>query len=229
MGDFWMNSKGQIFTVGMVVIGLSLFVIFAYFLTVQESSIVLFDKSSSTQLENFINAAGKRNDWLNETWRQADRQVRMYVNITWAGVAGPDFVIMDLSFSPCVGDCLGRVIVTNTSNDPVAYTILGSGSSGQIQMFETFDAGNLDREYIIYYNDSVMSITNVVPPALLIGQSSELFLPLDNLCRHSDTFYETVNVGFDCLAGLNSTASSELNYTISFRAPDLQYEGTISP
>jgi len=227
-----MIRKGQVLTIGIVVIGLSLFLVFTYLTTIRETSVLLSDQSSAMLLEDFINSAEDRNAWLNQAWYSADKEYRKQFSLFYT-LPPPNppvaSVIVGVNFPSCPsGDCMSFINVTDLSNSLVPFTISGPGTSGTVTITQTFN--NLQtRFYYFYYNDSGVQLSIVSPNFVLTSAGEEA--PLNRTCEQFDYFYNShgLKTGFDCSYGPKGGAGNpELNYTVSFLTSDLEFEGQVS-
>ena len=226
------SQRGQIFILGLVIIALSLFVVFSIFITVQETSVVLFDSSSSTMvLENFVNAAAEKNAWLADDWHFANRLVRQPVSITNTDGVWGGQIDLAVTFTGCTGNCLGQIVVTDTNGSFASYSIVGSGSSGTVQIVELPFWAGATTDYLFYYNDTGLTSISITspptPPFFTLSYGPEETMAHDGLCTEANDFYNTLNVDFDCSYSKNASWNSAINHTITFRAPDLEFEGMI--
>ena len=75
---FAKNKKAQFFVISIVLVALAFFAIFLFFQASEQTSVTLFQPSSSLDLQNTINSVQQRNTWVQDYWKNLT--YRKYTN-----------------------------------------------------------------------------------------------------------------------------------------------------
>jgi len=219
-----MSKQAQFFIVSIVLLALAFFVIFSFFISAEQSSIVMFEPSSSDDFENIANAISESNEWISsKSWWDLDWRYKKNFTIS-GGISNP--TELDASIPAAkVSDCAKELRLVNSAGVEVDSDMKTADNC--ILIF-TASTG----EYWIYYNNSAVTqpayrsaVASGTAPTFAVGSEQEVN-PSD-LCSHLKDMHLKKSIYFNCTRTL-ATGNSTYNYTIDFRANNFEFTGSVT-
>jgi hypothetical protein len=149
-----MNKKGQFFIISIVLLALALFILMAYFISVDEASTVMFEASSYTDFKDIRVACegGSSTGGCSPTWKDANFAKRK--NVTINAPAIPGYMLISwagATEAQCKDET--RMYLNNDGEAiPLNYDMIGV-AGGECAVIPT-DAIAADQVYWLYYDNS---------------------------------------------------------------------------
>jgi len=211
-----MNNRGQFFIISIVLISISFLIISSYFLSIDESSVVLFTQSDDIDFHNIANAIDTANQCATSscdpTWLNTGFLHRKYAVVSGEGYANFGWVSDE-------EECANETIAYDNSTSiqkTIQYEHVGGTTCAAV--FTGITPGDI---FWIYYNNSGHKENNTYTGGLSdIGTlgSQQSYSSCSgsgvctNMCTGLETIYLSQGVKFNC----TSVGSGPYNYTILF-------------
>jgi hypothetical protein len=214
-----MKRNGQFYIIASVFVLISLSMLFLFTTFVDFGSLTL--PTQSTDFDNLQNSIQQRNDWLQMNWFNLNWKSKVIVNIT-GGTLTPAEIVGVAGSSI---NCTKEIKVFSKSGGtftPVAVDI--TNATGPCNVIFNAVVGI----YEIYYNNSAANENNNViadPGSITNYDESMEQVPPEGICNQFSNLLPKKNIAFSCSA---TASTNTYNYSVSFRATDFAYNGSIS-
>jgi hypothetical protein len=228
------NKKGQFFIMSVVLVAIAIFILISYFISIDQSSIALFESSTKTDLKNIVNACGKGtgSGGCDPTWKDENFVKRKNVTIGVPGV--PGHILIGWSGATAEQCANETRMYLNNQGEPIAidYYMDGIISGGDCVLIPK-GAVFPEEIYWIYY-DSPGGTENhdyqvqAIPLDTYSLDSEEAYATCNsgttytNMCPHLEQVYSG-KFKFNC----STSGSGPYTYSIIVKSKDLYFTGTI--